>query len=544
MRRIGVSILLVALLATLVGFVVSRRLGTSASAVVDTTEAESGTGTGTGTTEAESGTGTGTGAEAESGTGTGTGTTEAESGTGTGTGTTEAESGTGTGTGTREAESGTGTGTTEAESGTGTGTEAGASVEPLLDRPLRVISTHWEVAAPILLASGGANSVEGSVLDRAGLRQELRVSARATDVEEALARGGAEPNGADLAILPLATWVASYEHLAALETEVFFVAAWSRGSQVVFASPEATPSERLPASFGIASARGSAESLSVLLLLSEMGVSPERVRFTASDDAAALLSAAEREGPDAELRARNRVPWLSTADASRLAPWVVVAPRGFVREHQPVLSAWAGAWLEGREMLARDVPAGARTIAAITGAPPLVDLLRRLGQIESIGLVEQAELAGLSGRSYVTLELLFRRAWSIDRAVGLLSGPPPEVLPIATGTIATLVRREAPTPPERAGFRAAPEPRVLATFPLTLPRTSRGDTSDTDAAVARLGFVAGVFPRSGLRVIAPRQQAATARALADRAIEQYGLDPARLEFTTGTTASLRVLAPE
>jgi hypothetical protein len=85
---------------------------------------------------------------------------------------------------------------------------------------------------------------------------------------------------------------------------------------------------------------------------------------------------------------------------------------------------------------------------------------------------------------------------------------------------------------------------VLATFPLTLPRTSRGDTSDTDAAVARLGFVAGVFPRSGLRVIAPRQQAATARALADRAIEQYGLDPARLEFTTGTTASLRVLAPE
>jgi hypothetical protein len=326
---------------------------------------------------------------------------------------------------------------------------------------------------------------------------------------------------------------------------LFRSAAWSRGSQVVFASAEATPSERLPASFGVASARGSAESLSVLLLLAEMGVSPERVRFTASDDAAALLSAAEREGPDAELRARNRVPWLSTADASRLAPWVVVAPRGFVREHQPALTAWASAWLEGMDMLGRDVPAGARTIAAITGAPPLVDLLRRLGQIESIGLVEQAELAGLSGRGYVTLELLFRRAWSIDRATGLLSGPPPEVLPIATGTIATLVRRETPTPLEHAAFRAAPEPRVLASFPLTLPRTSRGgDASGTDTAVARLGFVAGVFPRSGLRIVAPRAQASTARALADRAIEQYGLDPARIEVTTGTAASLRVLAPE
>jgi hypothetical protein len=542
MRRIGVSVLLVALLATLVGFVVSRRLGVSGTEAETGTEAAAEAETGS-EAEAE----TGSEAEAETGTGTGTGAgtgAEAEAATGS---EAEAETGTGMGAGTgAEAEAATGS-EAEAATGTGAGTgaEAEASVESLLDRPLRVISTHWEVAAPILLASGGASSVEGSILDRAGLRQELRVSARASDLEEALARGGAEANGADLAILPLATWVASYEHLAALETEIFFVAAWSRGSQVVFASPEATPSERVPASFSIAGARGSAESLSVLLLLSEMGVSPERVRFTASDDAAALLSAAEREGPDAELRARNRVPWLSTADASHLSPWVVVAPRGFVREHQPVLAAWARAWLEGREMLARDVPAGARSIAAITGAPPLVDLLRRLGQLESVGLVEQAELAGLSGRSYVTLEVLFRRAWSIDRAIGVLSGPPPEVLPIATGTIATLVRRETPTPLERAAFRAAPEPRVLASFPLTLPRASRGgDAAGTDAAVARVGFVAGVFPRSGLRVVAPRQQASTARALADRAIEQYGLDPARLEVTTGTTASLRVLAPE
>ncbi|MBX7196244.1 MAG: hypothetical protein K1X94_29580, partial [Sandaracinaceae bacterium] len=414
---------------------------------------------------------------------------------------------------------------------------------PPLDRPLRVVSTSWEVATPVLLAAGGSSTIDGSILSREQLAVEVRVSTRTTELEEALARGGSEANGADVAIVPLATWVGSYEHLAALETEVFFVAAWSRGSEVLFASPSATPAERVPASFAIAGTRGAPESLTALLLLSEMGVAPDHVRFTASDDLDALLATAEREGLDAELRARNRVPWLSTADASHLAPWVIVAPRGFVRAHQPALVALSSAWLEGMAQLARDVPGAARTIAAIPGAPPLVDLLRRLGQIESIGLREQAELAGLSGRSYVTLETLFRRAWSIERAIGVLSGPPPETLPIATGTIASLVRREVPAPVEHPPFRAAPEPRVIVTVPLALPRSSR-DAAAGDAIVAHIGFAAGVFPRSGLRLVGPRDRSAALRALADRAIEQYGLDASRLEITTGTSAALRVLAPE
>jgi hypothetical protein len=47
-----------------------------------------------------------------------------------------------------------------------------------------------------------------------------------------------------------------------------------------------------------------------------------------------------------------------------------------------------------------------------------------------------------------------------------------------------------------------------------------------------------------LRLVASRQQASTARLLADRAIEQYGLDPTRIEIAAGTAPSLRVLAPE
>ncbi len=404
------------------------------------------------------------------------------------------------------------------------------------------MTTRWEAAAPILLAAGGLGPTEGSVLAEHHLPHEVRVVSRASEVEEALARGGAEAGGADVAIVPLASWVTSYEHLAALSTEVFFVAAWSRGSEVFFLSSNAEPSDRVPASFGLASTRTAPETLSALMLLSEMGASLERVRFTASDAPDALIAASERDGPDTELRARGRLPWMSTADASRLSPWVVIAPSGFVREHQPVLVAWASGWLRGMELLAADVPAAARSIAALEGAPPLVDLLRRLGQVELVGLVEQAQLAGLSGRSYVTLEALFRRAWSVERTIGVLTGPPPETLPIATGTIASLVRRDAPAGTTPPPFRAASEARVIATFPFDAPRSAR-DVAASDALVARLGFVAGVFPRSGIRVSATRERASALRAIVARAVEQYGLDAARVEVVTESRAGLSVLSP-
>ncbi len=407
----------------------------------------------------------------------------------------------------------------------------------LLDRPLRVIATHWEVAAPILLASG-----DGS-LSRAGLQQELRVATTASEIEEALARGGAEARGADLAIVPLSTWVASYEHLGALEPEAFFVAAWSRGSQVFFAPPSFEPSESLPTDVTLASPPTAPETLALALLLSELGANPSRMRFTGPDDSAPSFAATERESPEASLRSSGRLPWISTADASRLSPWVAIAPRAFVRDHQAVLVAWVDAWLDALTLLSRDVPASARTLAGIEGAPPLVDLLRRLGQIETVPLSAQAELSGLVGHPPITTESLFRRTWALHRALGLLDGPVPETLPIATGTIATLLRRSPPAPPAPTPFRAAREPRVLVTVPITLPRTSR-DTAGQDALATRLGFAASVFPRSGLELVVPRARTTSAHSIVEALVERDALDPARMTITTGTTASLRVLAPE
>lgn len=409
-------------------------------------------------------------------------------------------------------------------------------------RPLRVIATDWESVAPILLAAGGARTRDGSILARAGIAHELRVASSTDELEEALARGGADERGADVAVLPLARWVASYEHLAALETEAFFVGAWSRGSQLVYASPDASPSERLPTAISVAAERDTAASLSLLVLLAEMDVRPERVRFTGPDDARALFMTTEREAADATSRSRDRALWLSSADATHLAPWVVIAPRAFLRAEQPRLTAWARAWLEGSALLSRDVPAAARTIAAIQGAPPLIELLRRLGQLEPIGLAEQAELVGLSGRSAMSLEALFRRAWAIDRAVGVLSGPPPPSVPVASGTIAALLRHGPPARARVTRPAAPPQTRVLATFPLALPRTPRV-TEPPEPTVARLAFVAAVFSRSGLVLSVPRDRAPLAEALVARAVELYGLDPTRVEITTGATPSLRVLSP-
>ncbi|MBN8611217.1 MAG: hypothetical protein J0L92_11560 [Deltaproteobacteria bacterium] len=397
----------------------------------------------------------------------------------------------------------------------------------LLDRPLRVIATHWEAATPILLAD------QGGGLERVGLRQELRVAHTAAEIEEALARGGAEEGGADLAIVPLSTWVASYEHLAALETEAFFVAAWSRGSQAFVASPSLRAADHVPTDVTIASPASAAETLTLALLLSELGADPQRMRFAQPEEPGPSFAAIERESPESTLRSSGRVPWISTADASRLSPWVVLAPRAFVRDHQPVLVAWSEAWLAALTLLSRDVPASARTIAAIEGAPPLIEVLRRLAQIEMVPLSAQAELAGLAGPTAITIESLFRRTWALHRALGLIDGPVPETSPIATGTIATLVRRTPPASTPPVPFRAPTDVRVLASAPLA---------ASPEVALERLAFLAGVFPRSRVRV--ESRPSRLTQGLSDSAHERFAIDPARLEVVTGHPSAMRVLAAD
>ncbi len=78
-----------------------------------------------------------------------------------------------------------------------------------LTRPLRVAALGWDVAAPGLVEP--AASLQVTAVDAT------------SDIESRIGRGGAEADGADIAVVPLASFVASYEKLKALQPEVFLI---------------------------------------------------------------------------------------------------------------------------------------------------------------------------------------------------------------------------------------------------------------------------------------------------------------------------------
>ena len=88
-----------------------------------------------------------------------------------------------------------------------------------MNRPLRVTALGWDLLAPGVSGNGG--TLEGcaeSEFAAVGLEVHLAASDGIASLEGRLARGGADPDGADLAILPLPVYVAMYERLHALES--------------------------------------------------------------------------------------------------------------------------------------------------------------------------------------------------------------------------------------------------------------------------------------------------------------------------------------
>ena len=70
---------------------------------------------------------------------------------------------------------------------------------------------------------------------------------------------------------------------------------------------------------------------------------------------------------------------------------------------------------------------------------------------------------------------------------------------------------------------------------------------DEDAALEAIGFLAGIFPRSPLRVTVHRGGAAASKSLAGRAVDRFGLTPDRvtagkLAPKPGTIVSIEVLS--
>lgn len=412
---------------------------------------------------------------------------------------------------------------------------------PALTRTLRTVALGWEFLTPGVIANGGSAPGSVSAYKMAGLDASFLAASSMEDVESALAKGGGVAGGADIAIMPLSSYVASYERLRALSPEMIFVVGWSRGREAMFGA-DLRALTKLPATgvVKIASSAGQPETFLALFVLELAGVPASRVELAAKDVKAPLSATfrTSKQTPPGKLL-------VTSADMPHLMPIIAVAPRGFVQAHASALETWGRIWLTGVGRLQSDVPEGGRQVASISGAPPVLAIIEALGQIEFASLRENAAAAGLSGRGALTLDEIFRITWRVWRDTGVITTPPPEVVPLHVGMIASLVRTEPNVaadvprtqPPGAGGVGQRPEVLLVVKAP--------AGKLDAEAFVQRIGFLAGVFDRLPLRV-SVKADPKTATLLMEMARDRFGLRPAQLSIGKrtpgGASATIEVLS--
>jgi hypothetical protein len=417
------------------------------------------------------------------------------------------------------------------------GSDAGA---PLVDRPLVIAGLGWDTLVAGVLANRGTDARDDSDFARAGVPVRLVSFEQMATLEGALARGGADKDGADVAIVPLPTFVASYERLRALSPEIFFVVGWSRGREALVAARADALVAAPAAGAKLAAAPGEPAAFFGLLALDLAGGPPPKLLGPGSRDA--TLEAIDR-GTGRAAEGRTEVV-LTTADASRLIPFVAVAQRGLIEQRGPALTAWARTWLAAQRQLDGDPPAAARQVASAAGGIEPLALLKRLGERSPAPLGDVTRVAGLSGRGAVTLEALFRHSWRIWKASGVLATPPPEASPVNNSVITAVVRAEPSfaAPPAAVagkGDRSAVHDKARV---LLVARQPDGKL-DEAAFVDALGLVAGVFERAPLRVTVRGGggvDAARTKKLIEAAEGRFDIAPGRM--VPGTKAIDRAAA--
>jgi ABC-type nitrate/sulfonate/bicarbonate transport system substrate-binding protein len=418
-----------------------------------------------------------------------------------------------------------------------------------MDRPLRVVGLGFDVLAPGIVANRGTAPGPNGMFAEQGLEVELSIVAQPVDVERALASGGADQGGADVAVLPLPTFVAASERLRALQPRIFMVLGWSHDREALLGRG-VTLLALPPSDLVLAAEQGSPAAFLATFVLDLAGHAPSRVRIVApgSEEAAAAQLVAIDRGTETAAEVGEATVLCTTADATRLTPYVAVAPEGFVASHGDALAALAQGWLRGAEELRRDVPDAARRISALAGAPDALAMIERLGQIQPADLRDNARATALSGRGAVTIESLFRLAWRLAREAGVLTSPCPERAPVASSVVEALVRAGPPADSPRPDQAVVP-PAPLATAGdrarVLLAWTAPAGPLDADGLVGTIGLVAGVFGPLQLRVGVRGARPGAAEVLGT-ARERFDLDPRRLlvarRVAGGVPASIEVLA--
>lgn len=433
-----------------------------------------------------------------------------------------------------------------AEAGDGAA-EAAAPAKPV-ERPLRVTALGWELVAAGVALTAADGGAMGPALE---LAPETTLEA----VEARLARGGGDPVGADVAVLPLPAFVASYDRLRALDPRVFVLVGFSRGREEVHAAPGALlkpppaadevklvalgPSTAADAT---AKAAGSESATTLgLFALDLLGVPAARVRMVAPgapDAKAALFAAIVRGAAD------ERKLAFSSADASRFVPIVAIAPKAQLDANETKMQGFARAWLDGLDRSRKDASNVARRLAnkealplgaGVGGAPEAIALLERLGQIDPAGLPQQRAFMGAGATAPVTLETLTQKTWSLARAGGLTTSAAPSPLPIDERIVTAI----APAPPPKHTADVDPgvadagafPPLPAGVTPLVLYRAV-DPAADAASVAVQIGFLAAVFEHAAFRVTAKGGEKA-ARAIAAQARARFDLPASRLATAAG-----------
>jgi len=418
---------------------------------------------------------------------------------------------------------------------------AGDAKAPLLDRPLRLVTSTWEQAAAALVANGGKTPAEGSATREEGLDLRVDVATTDQDIDNRLARGGGDPDGADVAVMPLPTFVASYERIRALEPQIVHIVGWSRGREVLLGARDGMLAKPGAAAGDVTVVSVDASAtLLALFALDEAGTPPTRVRLVADSKSATLAAMARPLAPDRPADAPSRV-LLTTAEATRLVPLVAVAARGFVEGHAATVTALLRAWDRGAVELRKDVPAAARRIASAPGAPEPATMLERLGWMSDPGLVDERDALGNGGRgglstgaSPLTVGLLFARDWQLLRDAGVLTSPTPSPPPVDPApflrAFPTLIGAPTNAPVADPGDGA----RVLL-----VRRFAKGDAA---AVATSLASLASVFDGSVVRVTS--KPPSLARDAADAALAHRRLPADRIVVVPAALADTGVALVE
>jgi hypothetical protein len=419
-------------------------------------------------------------------------------------------------------------------------------------RGLRIATLGWELA------------VAGVALEN-GPKTELAPETSLDAVETRLGNGGENAAGADIAIVPLPTFVQTYERLKTLDLRAFAVVGFSKGREELHAAPgalvkapaggdEVKVVALAPSTAGDATARaGGSESATALGLfaLDLLGVQPSRLRFVAPgapEAKSAILAAIVRGAND------DRKLVMSTDDASRFIPFVAIAPKGQLDAKTDQYQAFAKAWLEAMGKVAKDGGAAAQKLASksgvalaagVGGAPEALVVIERLGRIEATPIDKQQVFIGPAAKSPVTLATLLQRMWQLERASGIVSSATPDPLPI-DARVATAI---APAPAEKQhGDSGDADAGTFGPIPagattLVVYRAPLDSTADSVAS--QIAFLSGVFERASFRVTAKGGEKA-ARGIAAAARDKHDVSEKRLATANGEPpgafASVEVLA--